>query len=78
VTAVVLVFELTGHYELTLPVMSCSIVASTVASLRTNAGDELHTAATPDLVLQPGWRVTGLASKAALRHLQPDATTNEA
>ncbi len=33
VTAVVLVFELTGHYELTLPVMLCSIVASMTASL---------------------------------------------
>ncbi|HEX5054122.1 MAG TPA: chloride channel protein [Planctomycetota bacterium] len=33
VTAVVLVFELTGHYELTLPVMLCSIVASIAASL---------------------------------------------
>jgi len=33
VTAVVLVFELTGHYELTLPVMLCSIVASITASL---------------------------------------------
>jgi len=33
VTAVVLVFELTRHYELTLPVMLCSIVASIVASL---------------------------------------------
>lgn len=32
VTAVVLVFELTRHYELTLPVMLCSIVASIVAS----------------------------------------------
>ena len=33
VTSVVLVFELTGHYELTLPVMLCSITASIVASL---------------------------------------------
>ncbi|MFK7740664.1 MAG: chloride channel protein [Planctomycetota bacterium] len=33
VTAVVLVFELTRHYELTLPVMLCSITASLVASL---------------------------------------------
>jgi predicted transcriptional regulator len=33
VTAVVLVFELTGHYELVLPVMLCSIVASIVASM---------------------------------------------
>lgn len=33
VTAVVLVFELTGHYELTVPVMLCSIVASITASL---------------------------------------------
>ncbi len=33
VTAVVLVFELTGHYELTLPVMLCSIVASVTASV---------------------------------------------
>ncbi|MBL9078822.1 MAG: chloride channel protein [Planctomycetes bacterium] len=33
VTAVVLVFELTGHYELVLPVMLCSIVASITASL---------------------------------------------
>lgn len=33
VTSVVLVFELTGHYELVLPVMLCSIVASIVASM---------------------------------------------
>lgn len=33
VTALVLVFELTGHYELTLPVMLCSIAASITASL---------------------------------------------
>ena len=33
VTAVMLVFELTGRYELTLPVMLCSIVASITASL---------------------------------------------
>ena len=33
VTAVVLVFELTGHYELTLPVMLCSIVGSITAAL---------------------------------------------
>ena len=33
VTAVVLVFELTRHYELVLPVMLCSIVASIVASM---------------------------------------------
>jgi CIC family chloride channel protein len=33
VTAVVLVFELTGHYELVLPVMLCSIVGSITASL---------------------------------------------
>lgn len=33
VTSVVLVFEFTGHYEITLPVMLCSIVASLVASL---------------------------------------------
>jgi len=33
VTAIVLVFELTGHYELTLPVMLCSIVASISASM---------------------------------------------
>ena len=33
VTAIVLVFELTGHYELTLPVMLCSIVASITASV---------------------------------------------
>lgn len=33
VTAVVLVFELTGHYELVLPVMLCSIVASITATL---------------------------------------------
>jgi CIC family chloride channel protein len=33
VTAVVLVFELTGHYQLVLPVMLCSIVASIVASM---------------------------------------------
>lgn len=33
VTSVVLVFELTRHYELTLPVMLCSIVASITAAL---------------------------------------------
>lgn len=33
VTAIVLVFELSGHYELTLPVMLCSIVASISASM---------------------------------------------
>ncbi len=33
VTAVVLVFELTGHYELTLPIMFCSITASIVARM---------------------------------------------
>jgi CIC family chloride channel protein len=33
VTSVVLVFELTRHYELVLPVMLCSIVASVVASM---------------------------------------------
>ena len=33
VTALVLVFELTGHYELTLPIMLCSIAASITASL---------------------------------------------
>ncbi|MCA8974047.1 MAG: chloride channel protein [Planctomycetes bacterium] len=33
VTAVVLVFELTGHYEIVLPVMLCSIVASITATL---------------------------------------------
>jgi CIC family chloride channel protein len=53
VTAVVLVFELTGHYELTLPIMLCSITASIVArmidadSYYTNAlrqkGEELPT-----------------------------------
>lgn len=43
VTSVVLVFELTGHYELVLPVMLCSIVASIVASLIDE--DSLYTAA---------------------------------
>ncbi len=43
VTAVVLVFELTGHYELTLPVMLCSIVASITASLLDE--DSYYTAA---------------------------------
>jgi CIC family chloride channel protein len=33
VTSVVLVFELTGHYELTLPIMLCSITASIVARM---------------------------------------------
>ncbi|MGE3174718.1 MAG: chloride channel protein [Planctomycetota bacterium] len=33
VTAVVLVFELTGHYELVLPIMLCSITASLVARM---------------------------------------------
>lgn len=33
VTSVVLVFELTRHYELTLPIMLCSIVASIVARM---------------------------------------------
>jgi len=43
VTALVLVFELTGHYELTLPVMLCSIVASILASLLDQ--DSYYTAA---------------------------------
>jgi CIC family chloride channel protein len=43
VTAVVLVFELTRHYELTLPVMLCSIVASIVASMLDR--DSYYTAA---------------------------------
>lgn len=43
VTAVVLVFELTGHYELTLPVMLCSMIASITASLLD--GDSYYTAA---------------------------------
>ncbi|MEC7725361.1 MAG: chloride channel protein, partial [Planctomycetota bacterium] len=43
VTAVVLVFELTGHYELTLPVMLCSIVASVTASVLDE--DNYYTAA---------------------------------
>jgi CIC family chloride channel protein len=43
VTAVVLVFELTGRYELTLPVMLCSIVASIVARLLDE--DSYYTAA---------------------------------
>jgi CIC family chloride channel protein len=43
VTAVVLVFELTRHYELTLPVMLCSIVASVVAALLDQ--DSYYTAA---------------------------------
>lgn len=43
VTALVLVFELTGHYELTLPVMLCSIVASITASLLDQ--DSYYTAA---------------------------------
>ncbi len=33
VTSIVLVFELTGHYELTLPIMLCSITASVVARM---------------------------------------------
>ncbi|MBL8731574.1 MAG: chloride channel protein [Planctomycetes bacterium] len=47
-------------------------------ALTTATGDERRTVATPDLVLQSGWRVTVLASKAALRRLQPGAATNEA
>lgn len=43
VTALVLVFELTGHYELTLPVMLCSIAASIMASLLDR--DSYYTAA---------------------------------
>jgi CIC family chloride channel protein len=43
VTALVLVFELTGHYELTLPVMLCSIAASITASLLDR--DSYYTAA---------------------------------
>lgn len=43
VTSVVLVFELTRHYELVLPVMLCSIVASIVASLLDE--DSYYTAA---------------------------------
>lgn len=43
VTAVILVFELTGHYELTIPVMLCSIVASITASLLDE--DSYYTAA---------------------------------
>lgn len=43
VTAVVIVFELTGHYDLTLPVMLCCIVASIVASLLDQ--DSYYTAA---------------------------------
>ncbi len=43
VTAVVLVFELTHHLELTLPVMLCSIVASVVASMLDQ--DSYYTAA---------------------------------
>lgn len=46
VTAVVLVFELTGHYELTLPVMLCSIVASVTASVLDE--DSYYTAAMKD------------------------------
>ncbi len=43
VTSVVLVFELTRHYELVLPVMLCSITASIVASLLDE--DSYYTAA---------------------------------
>ena len=43
VTAVVLVFELTGHYELTLPVMLCSILASITATMLDE--DSYYTAA---------------------------------
>jgi CIC family chloride channel protein len=46
VTAVVLVFELTGHYELTLPIMLCSITASVIA--RTIDADSYYTAALRD------------------------------
>nr|HET7859954.1 chloride channel protein [Caldimonas sp.] len=43
VTSVLLVFELTGRYELTLPVMLCSIVASITATLLDE--DSYYTAA---------------------------------
>lgn len=33
ITSVMLIFEMTGHYELTLPIMLCSITASLIAKL---------------------------------------------
>lgn len=61
VTAVVLVFELTRHYELTLPVMLCSIVASIVASLLDE--DSYYTAA----IRQRGEQLPGGIEDLAIR-----------
>lgn len=61
VTAVVLVFELTGHYELTLPVMLCSIVASITASLLDE--DSYYTAA----IKQKGEQLPGGIEDMAIR-----------
>ncbi len=46
VTAVVLIFELTGHYEIVLPAMLCSIVASITSSFVDQ--DSYYTAAIRD------------------------------
>jgi CIC family chloride channel protein len=61
VTAVVLVFELTGHYELVLPVMLCSIVGSIVASLIDE--DSYYTAA----IKQKGEQLPGGLEDLAVR-----------
>jgi CIC family chloride channel protein len=61
VTAVLLVYELTGHYELTLPVMLCSIVASIVASLLDE--DSYYTAA----IRQKGEHLPGGIEDLAIR-----------
>jgi hypothetical protein len=61
VTSVVLVFELTRHYELTLPVMLCSIVASITASLLDE--DSYYTAA----IKQKGEELPGGIEDMAIR-----------
>ena len=61
VTSVVLVFELTRHYELTLPVMLCSIVASITASLLDE--DSYYTAA----IKQKGESLPGGLEDMAIR-----------
>jgi CIC family chloride channel protein len=61
VTSVVLVFELTRHYELTLPVMLCSIVASITASLLDE--DSYYTAA----IKQKGEKLPGGIEDMAIR-----------
>ena len=61
VTSVVLVFELTRHYELTLPVMLCCIVASITASLLDE--DSYYTAA----IKQKGEQLPGGIEDMAIR-----------